>query len=566
MRKWFAFQVLFWTVIAIVQAQSNGDGFIPTSSNAANSLSFQIKTLRELGTFFPSKDPDSVFLYAKHAIDQAKAEKDPLATALAKRRMGEVFYLQGVYDYSMAYLSEALEELKLLNANKEVAKTLLSIGAADQFHDLWDQAILNYQEALGIFQDLSHQEGIAETYGLIGHYYEKLELYDSAFHYQNKALDIYERLDEPYGMAIIYDNLGSIYEDLEDFDMAYDYFLLSAKYDTISENIPALVNTLNNIGDTYRKRRNYEKALTYTYLALNIALREDLNYEVLSAYNDLAKLNRSFGNFEEALNYYDSARAFSEHLFNMQIASQIANFQTLFNTRQKEQEIALLESRQQIAKQTRNSLILGSAFLFITSIIIIRQQRMRNKRDKEFFAAERHLDEEKLKNEQLQKEKLAAELENKRLKEEQFYHELESRSQDLTAKTLHIIQKNRILKELQEEVKVVKSKDRLNKRQFDKIGELIDESFDFDKDWEEFQSRFDQVHARFLKALNEKHGKLSEAEVRLSTLIRMQLPSKDISTILGISPDSLRIARHRLKKKLGLEKSQKLQAYLEQFT
>ena len=51
---------------------------------------------------------------------------------------------------------------------------------------------------------------------------------------------------------------------------------------------------------------------------------------------------------------------------------------------------------------------------------------------------------------------------------------------------------------------------------------------------------------------------LTSAELRLCSLIRLNLNSKDIATILAISPDSLRIARYRLRKKLGLEKGDNL--------
>lgn len=560
---------IIWTIFFALCALSlegqikSTNSLIPTSSNSANTLSYQIRSLRELGTFIPTADTDSTFVYAKRAIDDAVKDEDSFKIALAKRTMGEVFYLQGVYDYSTAYLSEALIAFRQLGNRKEEAKTMLSIGAASQFHDMWDDALSQYRAALEIYEFIGDTSGLAESYGLIGHFFEKNAEYDSAFFYQYEALKIYDLTDDYNGKAIIYDNLGSIFEDLGNFERAYDYFMLSAKFDSLSNNEAALVNTLNNIGDTFRKRWNYDSAIIYTNKALRMAIVNDLNYEVLSAYNDMAKLNRAYGYNELALTYYDSANEFSQILFNSQIASQIANFQTLYKTKEKEQEINLLEAKQQIAQQTRNSLIVGSIFLVFTASIIISQMRARRKREKAFFEAERSLDNERFKNDALERQKLTAELENKRLKEEQFYHELESRSQDLTAKTLHIIQKNRVLKELQKEVQGITIRDKTKVLQLQKIGNLIDESFEFDRDWEEFQRRFDQVHANFLSRINFLHPHLTDSEIRLSTLIRMKLSSKDIATILGISQDSLRISRYRLKKKLSLEKSQNLKEYLE---
>jgi DNA-binding CsgD family transcriptional regulator len=55
---------------------------------------------------------------------------------------------------------------------------------------------------------------------------------------------------------------------------------------------------------------------------------------------------------------------------------------------------------------------------------------------------------------------------------------------------------------------------------------------------------------------------LTPSELRLASLMRLNLNSKDIASTLNISPDSLRISRHRLKKKLALEKGESLQQFI----
>ncbi len=563
----FCWGLCFFMMSAHLLAQIRStNSLVPTSSNSANALSFQIRSINELGTFFTTSDPDSSFYLAKLAVDRAVATGDPMQVGLAKRRMGELFYLQGVYDYSMAYLSEALEEFRDLGQQNEIANTMLSIGAAYQFHDLWSEALNGYRQALKIYRQIDDTLGLAETYGLLGHFYEKNASYDSAFFYQYRSLDIYKALDDAYGKAIIYDNIGSIHEDLQEFDKAYQYFTLSAKYDSVSGNMPALVNTLNNIGDTFRKRWIYDSAVFYTNYALRNALSYDLNYEVLSAYNDLAKLNRAFGKEELALVYYDSANEFSQALFNSQIASQIANFQTLYRTREKEQEIALLESQKQIEENTRKSILIGALGLIGFAGVFILQQRNKNKKSREFFEAEQALTEAKLKNVRLKEEALQTELENNRLREERLHAELESRSQELTTKALHIIQKNKLLRELKQQITEIQREARHKDlmKAMKRLCGLIDQGFRFDKDWDEFVSSFDQVHPEFFKKLKSTFQNLTAAELRLAALIRLNLNSKDMAAILAISQDSLRISRYRLRKKLALEKGESLSVFVSQ--
>lgn len=486
---YFTFLVLIIPNVLLGQIPSN-NVLISTASNSANTLSVQLRSFNELGTFYALTDPDSAFYYAKMALEEAQGTGNQYDYAKAKRTMGQVFYLQGAYDNAIAYLSEALNVFEALDNRPETAKTLLALGAAHQFHDLWEDALVEFHSARRIFKALNDSVGMAESYGVIGHYYEKTAEYDSAFYYQEAALAIYAELKDDQGLAVIYDNIGSIYEDLGKFEYAYDYFILSAKYDSISHNMPALVNTLNNLGDTYRKRGIMSEAVFYTNQALQLADSLKLNYEILSAYHDLAKVYRTNGRADLALIYYDSAYEFSQDLFNSQIAGQIANFQTLYETQEKEQAIVQLEANRKIDRQTRNSMLLGAVCLVLFISVVYYQERTKRLKEKRFFTAEKSLDNEKIKNAELKRKTLTAELENKYLKEEQLHVELESRSRELTSKALHIIQKNKLLRELKEQIHnlLKEVKDKNNAKSLKQVAGLINGGFHFDKDWEDLRA------------------------------------------------------------------------------
>lgn len=562
-----ALLILLFTLFChglLAQIKSN-NVLIPTSSNSANTLSVQLRSLNELGSFYTSKDPDSAFYYAKLALDEAADQNDDYNYALAEKTMGEVFYLQGAYDNAISFLTDALRKFEGLNKRVEFARTKLSLGAAYQFHDLWEEALKEFHDARDLFLSLNDSSGLAETYGVIGHYYEKTAQADSGFIYQDKALAIYQSLQDERGLAIIYDNIGSIHEDLGDFKKAYSYFLLSAKYDSLSNNWPVLVNTLNNLGDTYRKRGQLNESVAYTNKALFLADSLNLNYEVLSAYHDLAKVYRAHGEANLALTYYDSAYEFSQSLFNSQIAGQIANFQTLYETQEKQRAIEQLEASQKIEKQTRTTMIIGSVTLIGFVALIAFQERKRRNKATEALKAQTALSDERFKNIELEQKALKAELENKKLREEQFYLEIEARSQDLTTKTLHIIQKNRLLNDLRDQINKLQRETKMKTEAVSKLTRSIDKGFQFDREWEQFQDSFDHVHDDFSHRIKKEFTQLTDSEIRLAALIRMGIASKDIATILGISTDSLRVARYRLKKKINPKGSQKLKEFLVEY-
>jgi DNA-binding CsgD family transcriptional regulator len=79
-----------------------------------------------------------------------------------------------------------------------------------------------------------------------------------------------------------------------------------------------------------------------------------------------------------------------------------------------------------------------------------------------------------------------------------------------------------------------------------------------DKDWEDFRLQFEQVHQGFFKQLKDQCPELSTSELKLCALIKLNLSMKETPTILGISPESVKTARYRLRKKLQLSHEENL--------
>ena len=97
------------------------------------------------------------------------------------------------------------------------------------------------------------------------------------------------------------------------------------------------------------------------------------------------------------------------------------------------------------------------------------------------------------------------------------------------------------------------------------LSNSIDKGFRFDTEWEHFQDTFNQVHDDFTLRIRSQYPELTDSDIRLCSLIRMGISSKDISTLLGINTDSLRVARYRLKKKLHLRHGLKLKEFLAEY-
>ena len=63
-----------------------------------------------------------------------------------------------------------------------------------------------------------------------------------------------------------------------------------------------------------------------------------------------------------------------------------------------------------------------------------------------------------------------------------------------------------------------------------------------DQEWEQFSNEFSSIHNSFLVRLKEQYGKFSKSEMRLISLMKMNLSSKEIANTLRISDDG--VIRH----------------------
>ena len=144
--------------------------------------------------------------------------------------------------------------------------------------------------------------------------------------------------------------------------------------------------------------------------------------------------------------------------------------------------------------------------------------------------------------------------------------ELEFKKKELTAKVLQLARKNEFLGSLENEVGLLKSNvDSSVEKASNRIKRLIIHDIADEKQWEQFSKEFSGVHQDFIDALLAKFGEFSKSEIRLISLLKMNLSSKEIANMLNISDDGIKKARYRLRKKLNLEPDNDLQGFLLSF-
>lgn len=507
----------------------------------------------ELSTEFP----DSAYTVLKSLIAKARLEQNRVEEASCLQQMGQVLYHQGNYAAAIDDLLEAQKIFREEHQPRQLAQTLNYLGNIYYYNKQPRQAMDEFNEALALFRKLDDHKGIAESYGEIGHLYEKRLAYDSAYLYQQLAMSHLVHNGDSSALAKIYENIASIMEDQERYDSSLHYYRVALQLNERYHNNIAQIEVINNLGDIYRKTGQYASGLQYSKRALALAQQLNEKYQLTAAYRDIGRSYGLMKQYDSAYYYTEKARLSFKDIYDRENSKQIALMQVLFDTEKKNAEITRLNAEKQVNGVIIAASVIILLLLLSVAVLIYMRQKLKIRTEQQIRKTQHHIFE-------TENGLLEAELKNKQLEEENLKQQLEVKSKELSSQLLHLIQKNEVLESIKTDLnELLKDDKRDHKKQLKQLVHKINISASQDTYWGEFRTVFEQVHESFFDKVRAVGGDLTPNDLRLIALLKMNLSSSDITTLLGISPDSLRVIRHRLRKKLKLEQGENLTSFLQ---
>jgi len=500
---------------------------------------------------------DAAFVAQNEILQQARTDGDLLKEARALQRMGQICYQMGLFTQSLDYHMKADEIFRSDRNEQQMADNLNDLALLFLITKQQNDARTAYFKALHTFQRLGDQKAIARTYANIGHLYEKIANYDSAFFYQEKAMSLFERIGDSEGIALVHDNLGSIYEDKLQFDQAHFHFSRALDWFEQGSNTEIRIDVYNNMGDVYRKKGDYAQALHYTRKAEALARSTNAYSRLGSAYRDLGKTYYFLKKSDSTFYYLELSREYFLKSYSEESKKQEALLKVIYGLDRKEMQLAEMEQQKRISRAIYIVSGIVVVFFILVAAIVIRNQRYRMRREIEISRREEAL----LKTQQ---ELLEIDLNNKKMQEEQLKESLHNKAREITVHTLQSIQKNQLLEDISATLKeMIKSDGRSYKKELRALLNKINLNFHQDNYWEDFRRIFEEINQEFFDKLQEINPGLSATEIKFISLIKLNMNSKDIAALLGVSSDSLRVARYRLRKKLKLEQGSSLTAFIQ---
>ncbi|MFL9845838.1 tetratricopeptide repeat protein [Flavobacterium rhizosphaerae] len=165
-------------------------------------------------------------------------------------------------------------------------------------------------------------------------------------------------------------------------------------------------------------------------------------------------------------------------------------------------------------------------------------------------------------NQKMKEKELLNELEKEKLRDKQrkLKHEIEERNRQLSDKILFQTTRNELIEDIIE--KVAGLPQVKNDEQMLRSVNSLKSHLKEDARWDEFTSNFENVNSDFLLRLKKSHPEINANDVRFLSFVYLNLSSKEIASLLNISPESSRKRKERISKKIGVPSGESLYNYL----
>ena len=147
------------------------------------------------------------------------------------------------------------------------------------------------------------------------------------------------------------------------------------------------------------------------------------------------------------------------------------------------------------------------------------------------------------------------------LEQEKLRGKLKAKSKELATYAALMARKEDILIEMEREINKSNIKKENNKL-YNKLIDIKDKQVHTQNEWKLFERNFNEVHEDFFKSLQQNYPTLTPKDLKLCAYLKMNLSSKEIAPLIGITFRSVELHRYRLRKKFDLSKKQNLVKFL----
>ncbi len=499
---------------------------------------------------FENKDFKKSLEFAEMANSYADSIGVSELQVKALIQSGRLYLKIGLMDLSTEHYLKSIAKLEeqKIKVNSDFIDAQIGLGGVYLFLNDFDKSKKIFEKTLSMLDSLKLKDYLSYSsiYNNLGIIYKERNELPEAFFILDKGIRLLlEAEPGNKNLPLLYNHLGDVYLRMKNFEEALISYQSSLAIRIRDNDLLGVAATYKNIGILHVQMEDHKNAIYFLRKAHDLGGEIDALVVQHAVSNQLAQVYKTINRSDSSL-YYLEAKNRYELLLNKDKATQQLLAEEIRSNYEQQYRVLNKEGKAKARSYRFTLFILGLIIIMITYFFYL----LRKKHAKVSL---------EMINSQLDLEKL--ELEQQLLKAQ-----LEEKNKKLTTNLLYSVKRNGLIKDAVE--KLVSHRKTFSKDGQEVIRGVLHDlnNSQEEKIFEEFEAAFLNLHQDFFQSLLTLFPQLSVNEKRICAFIRLNLTTKEITSITGQALPALHKAKIRLRKKLGLTNTdQDLYEFLAQF-
>jgi len=527
------------------------------------------------------------YIYSGALFDKAKAFEYLNKAEHINQEIGNIYGLihnytnlgilhKEISDYSEAKscYEKALELAELGSDTEKIAAINLNLGILHKQKSEYSLSIYHLKISAHHFEKLNHTRGLASCYNTLANNYNALSNHSEALENSYKSLEYYQKIGNIKGKVIASNTIGNVYNKLKDYKKAAEFYTMALEL--MERHGMGATNyvTIGNLGDCCLNSGKHEEAKKLYYQELEKSLIAGNKHEAAISYGRIANLNFILGDYNQAMeNYQTSLEIDIEIGYRNGIMLTKSNIGLIYMNKKFDKYSPILAEENMLESiKICEELNLSNAELYL---IISKFYEQENQFDKAYqyiikhYKVKEKLQIESVKNaaEQLEYERKEAAFKVSEALNEQKIKYLEqlldAKQRELMNFIAHISQKTEFIKMISEGLQKLILITNGNSRDIAvNLLNNIEVISRVNNDYRNFHRKFMEHNQEFALLMTTKYPNITPMELKVCSLIRTQIGTKEIANILNVSLRTVESHSYSLRKKFHLQTTDNLATYL----
>ena len=330
--------------------------------------------------------------YINASLTLAKENNQQTVLLQCYNSLGIIYQNLGSYNKSLEYHFKSLAIREELKDQKAISIGFTNIGMVFQLWGKYDDAHKYFFRALEIDRRNNDEQGIMINLLNIGVVCQKKEKFAEALTYFNKALVMSRRLKSKEDEAVLLGNIGSTLQHQGKLDESLPYLLSALKLKTDFNMGQSIAHTLNNLSETYLLLNKIDSARDYAKEAIDLSAKSGGLGQLRYGYQNLSNTYFKIGDYKNAYTFYIKSVDAKDSLFSTQKSRQVEELQIIYETKKKEQAIAVLKKEKEAAVFKRNSYAILAALILIVGFLLYYNQKIKTKKNRQLLEKEQEVE------------------------------------------------------------------------------------------------------------------------------------------------------------------------------